>query len=129
MTGIADWTVLVIDDEQRHCDVLEKALSFEGATVYTAVNGQEGLEALTSVKPTFILLDLQMPVMSGWEMFKRLQEHPELRKIPVIALSANALAKDRALAIEMGFAGYIVKPFYLQDLFQDIQRYLGQPVS
>jgi two-component system, cell cycle response regulator DivK len=129
MTGPKDWTVLVIDDEQRHCDVLEKALSFEGATVYTALNGQEGLEALTNVAPTFILLDLQMPVMSGWDMFRYLQDHPEFCKIPVIALSANAMAKDRALALEMGFVGYILKPFYLQDLFQDIQRYLGQPVS
>ena len=116
------WTVIVIDDEPDNVGVARKVLEFSGAKVHTSNNGEEGLALLDHVQPTFILLDLSMPVMDGWEMFKRVRSNPTTEHIPVVALTAHAMSGDRERVLAAGFDGYIAKPFRLSTFMSEILR-------
>jgi CheY-like chemotaxis protein len=122
MSDASSWMVLIVDDEPDNRAIAEKVLSFSGAEVYTAENGAEGLKLLEGIKPSFILLDLSMPVMDGWEMFKLLRDNPKTEHIPVIALTAHAMAGDRDRVMAAGFHGYIAKPFRLSTFMSEIIR-------
>lgn len=123
---IHDWVVLIVDDEPDNVGVAQKVLSFNGAKVHIARNGLEGLAALEQLEPTFILLDLSMPEMDGWEMFARLRASPAVAGIPVIALTAHAMAGDREKVIRAGFNGYIAKPFRINSFLEDIRKCLSE---
>ena len=116
------WTVLLVDDEPDNRVIAEKVLGFGGAKVYTAVHGAEALTKLETISPSFILLDLSMPVMDGWEMIKVIRENERTASLPVIALTAHAMAGDREQVIEAGFDGYIAKPFRLGTFISDIKN-------
>ena len=118
---VKNWTVLIVDDQPDNLGVAEKVLSFYGATIHTAENGVEGLEVLGSVMPSFILLDLSMPKMNGWEMHEAIRKDPRWRFIPVIALTAHAMEEDREKVLEAGFNGYIAKPFRLSSFLNEIK--------
>lgn len=120
-----EWIVLIVDDEPDNVGVARKVLTFGGATVYVAHNGLEGLQLLETRKPTFILLDLSMPQMDGWEMLRTLRARQELASVPVIALTAHAMSGDRERVLEAGFNGYIPKPFRINSFLADIQRCLA----
>ncbi len=124
MGEVANWTVLIVDDEPDNLAVAEKVLTFGGAVVHTAGNGVEGLKVLEALNPapSFILLDLSMPQMDGWEMFNRIRTDPTTQDIPVIALTAHAMAGDRERVMEAGFDGYIAKPFRLSTFMSEILR-------
>jgi len=122
MGEVSGWTVLIVDDEPDNLAIAQKVLSFSGARVYTACNGEEGLKALETVTPSFILLDLSMPVMDGWEMFRQVRADANTQHIPVIALTAHAMAGDRERVMEAGFDGYIAKPFRLSTFMGEILR-------
>lgn len=119
---VAGWTVLIVDDEPDNLAVAQKVLTFGGAEVHTARSGVEGLQALARVRPSFILLDLSMPEMDGWEMLSRLRANPDTQPIPVVALTAHAMAGDRDRVMEAGFDGYIAKPFRLSTFMSEILR-------
>jgi CheY-like chemotaxis protein len=121
---VQNWVVLVVDNEQDNISVVEKVLSFAGAKVYSAMNGIEGLNLLETVSPTFILLDLSMPQMDGWEMLEKLRANPIIKHLPVIALTAHAMDGDKDRAMEAGFDGYIAKPFRINTLLATIQEAL-----
>lgn len=127
--NMANWTTLIVDDEPDNLKVAEKVLSFNGATVVTAVNGLEGLAALKEQDYTFILLDLSMPQMDGWEMFKALRKDEDFAHLPVIALTAHAMEGDREKALKLGFDGYITKPFRIDTLIKDIKAILVQSTT
>lgn len=120
------WTVLIVDDEPDNLGVAEKVLSFMGAKVHTAQDGLQGLAILEKVVPTFILLDLSMPRMDGWQMIERLRADPLTMTVPVIALTAHAMHGDKERALAAGFDGYIAKPFRLMTFFKEIQECLRQ---
>ncbi len=115
------WTVLIVDDEPDNRVIAEKVLLYSGAKVHTAVHGEDGLDKLEQLNPSFILLDLSMPVMDGWEMLKLLRSNSVTASIPVIALTAHAMAGDREKVMEAGFNGYIAKPFRLGSFIADIK--------
>jgi len=121
---IKDWTVLIVDDEPDNLGVAQKVLLFNGADVHIARNGLEGLTILNDITPTFILLDLSMPEMDGWEMFEKVRTMPNLLTVPVIALTAHAMAGDKERVLEAGFDGYISKPFRINTLLDEIQKCL-----
>ncbi len=123
------WKVLLVDDEPDNLGVAEKILSFKGAQVHTARNGEEGLEVLERIVPTFILVDLSMPKMDGWEMHRKLRENPTIAHVPVIALTAHAMGGDKDRVLAAGFDGYIAKPFRLVTFFTDIQQCLDHIVE
>jgi CheY-like chemotaxis protein len=118
------WSVLIVDDEPDNLGVAQKVLTFNGASVQVARNGVQGLAMLETFEPTFILLDLSMPEMDGWEMFRRLRAIDKMKRVPVIALTAHAMSGDRERVMEAGFDGYIAKPFRIDSFLNDIQSCL-----
>lgn len=118
---VDQWTVLIVDDEPNNLTVAQKVLSFGGAEVHIAGNGIEGLAVLANIKPTFVLLDISMPEMDGWEMFERIRAKSEFADMPVIALTAHVMEGDRKRIEEASFNGYIAKPFRIKAFMEDIQ--------
>ena len=104
------WEVVVLDDEEDSLEVAEITLTEYGANVYTASDGKQGLEAVNKVKPRFVISDLSMPEMDGWEFLSELKSAIQLQDIPVIALTAHAMRGDRERAITAGFHSYLTKP-------------------
>lgn len=106
------WEVLVVDDEPDSLEVATRMLKLAGATVVTASNGKDALEKVKShpSKFKFILSDLSMPDMDGWELLYLLKQQRDTLEIPVIALTAHAMAGDRDRGISAGFHNYITKP-------------------
>jgi CheY-like chemotaxis protein len=119
---ISKWSVLIVDDEQDNLTIAQKVLSFGGAKVHTARNGVEGMKILEEVLPSFILLDLSMPEMNGWDMLKAIKADLKYEHIPVIALTAHAMMGDRQKVMDAGFDGYIAKPFRLSTFTSEILR-------
>jgi adenylate cyclase len=85
---LSGWDVVVIDDEPDSLEVASRILRHYGANVHTAVNGKEGLALIRRVRPKFVVSDLSMPVMDGWEMLYEIQQDRFVAQIPVIALTA-----------------------------------------
>lgn len=119
--ALADWVILIVDDTPDNVIVAKTALEFHGATVHMANNGEEGLGILKDLRPTVILLDIRMPKMNGWAMFKSIRENPEMNATPVIAITAYSMEEDRKQILEAGFDGYISKPFDVFNFAQNIQ--------
>lgn len=120
--AIAEWVVLIVDDHPDNLTVAKAALSFFGAKVVTANSGQEGLDLLTTVQPNLMLLDLSMPVMSGWTLFETIRSDRNWDDVPIVALTAHAMTGDREKVLEAGFQGYVPKPFNVATLVKDIQK-------
>lgn len=120
--SINTWKILIIDDEPDNLNVAEKVLTFNGATVETATNGLEGLAKLKDNQYSFILLDLSMPHMDGWTMFETMRQDDTLKSIPVIALTAHAMDADKKRAKNMGFDGYITKPFRIDNFLENLRE-------
>jgi CheY-like chemotaxis protein len=115
--------ILVIDDETSIRDVLTEVLEDEGYGVVTAANGLEAISVLrqSSEPPCVILLDLMMPVMTGWEFRKEQQQDPALAAIPVVVLSATQNIKKEATTL--GAAAHIPKPINFVTLLATVERY------
>jgi CheY-like chemotaxis protein len=118
------WTVLIVDDEPDSLEVASTLLEMVGVEVLTASNGKEALEHLKTKRPKFIISDLSMPEMSGWEMLKHLKTDPTSQDIPVIALTAHAMRGDRDRAVEAGFHNYLSKPLRPETFINDLLRLL-----
>lgn len=122
--GAKSWVVLAVDDEQDNLSVIEKVLAYQGAEVYAAANGIEALRILERVMPTFVLLDLSMPQMDGWQTLEKIRENPALAHLPVIAVTAHVMEGDRETALAAGFDGYIAKPFRINTFLSHIHQSL-----
>jgi CheY-like chemotaxis protein len=107
---LENWYVLIVDDDVHSMDVARRILKFYGADVYTAANGLIALDIIQHVRPAFVVSDIEMPVMDGWEFVQRLKNNRETMDIPVIALTAYAMIGDREKAMAAGFHNYISKP-------------------
>jgi two-component system, cell cycle response regulator DivK len=118
---IPTWTVLLVDDEPDNLGVAQQILQHFGAKVYTASNGEEALSLLKTISPTFIVADLSMPKMDGWELLTHIRSNPLIASIPVIALTAHAMRGDREKALSAGFDQYITKPFRLHSFLQELE--------
>ncbi len=118
------WTILIVDDEPDNLEVIAQSLDFFGATVKTAKDGLLGLKLLETYEANLILLDLSMPNMDGWQMRAKVKENPQTSQIPVIALTAHAMAGDRERALEAGFDGYLTKPVNVPTLVSDVKKVL-----
>ncbi|HEX2905266.1 MAG TPA: response regulator [Phototrophicaceae bacterium] len=117
---LQDWKVLVVDDDPDSLDVAARLLRFYSADVTTATNGKEGLAAVRASRPRFIISDLSMPEMDGWEMLFELKNNRATQEIPVIALTAHAMFGDRDRAISAGFHNYLTKPLTPATFMKDL---------
>ena len=104
------WDIVVIDDEPDSLEVARYILDFYGANVHTAINGKEGIALVEKIRPRFVISDLSMPEMDGWEFLSKLKSAISTQNIPVIALTAHAMKGDRERAISAGFYNYLTKP-------------------
>lgn len=121
---LENWSVVVIDDEHDSLEVASYILDFYGAVVHTAANGADGLKLIKSTKPRFVISDLSMPVMDGWELVDKMRRDPGLQEIPMIALTAHAMIGDREKAIAAGFHNYLTKPLTASTFINDLLRLL-----
>ncbi|MEQ8190311.1 MAG: response regulator [Candidatus Eremiobacterota bacterium] len=116
--------VLVIDDEIFISRMIKITLEAKDYEVIVAKDGTEGLEKAFKEKPDVILLDIMMPVYDGFYILGKLKEKDETRAIPVIMLTSMARPQDITRAMELGSAGYVMKPFEYEDLISSIENAL-----
>ena len=116
--------ILLIEDDEMNRDMLSRRLIRRGYEVAIAIDGQQGVDMATSDKPDLILMDMSLPIMDGWDATRRLKAKPETQAIPVVALTAHAMASDRAKAMEAGCDDYDTKPVELPRLLEKIERLL-----
>ena len=122
-------TILIVEDNEMNRDMLSRRLERRGYTVLIAVDGQTGLDLARTGAPDLILMDMSLPVVDGWEATRRLKADPALRHIPVIALTAHAMADDRQNALGAGCNDYDTKPIELPRLLGKIEALLPAPLQ
>ncbi|MDQ0345680.1 response regulator [Ancylobacter vacuolatus] len=119
--------ILLVEDNEMNRDMLSRRLARNGFEVVIAVNGQEGVDLALSEKPALILMDMSLPVLDGWEATRQVKANPETAAIPVIALTAHAMASDREQAMAAGCDDFDTKPVELPRLLEKIKARLGLP--
>jgi CheY-like chemotaxis protein len=117
--------ILLVEDNEMNRDMLSRRLVRCGYEVVIAEDGARGVAMATSDRPDLILMDMSLPVIDGWEATRRIKATPELRKVPIIALTAHAMATDRTKALEAGCEDYDTKPIELQRLLGKIETLLA----
>ena len=118
--------ILLVEDNEMNRDMLSRRLIRKGYEITIAVDGEEGVEKAISLKPDLILMDMSLPKIDGWEATRQVKANPETQKIPVIALTAHAMAEDREKALSAGCDEYDTKPVELPRLLEKIQAMLDQ---
>jgi CheY-like chemotaxis protein len=122
--------ILYVEDNDDNVYMLKMRLELLGQfEVVVAEDGEKGCDAALSEKPDLILMDLDLPVIDGWEATRRLKANPETCGIPVIALSAHALAGSREKALEAGCDDFETKPVEFERLLAKIHRALKGPAN
>ncbi len=119
--------LLLVEDNEMNRDMLSRRLEKRGFQVVLAVDGQQGVEMAQSESPDLILMDMSLPVLDGWEATRRIKAEPKTHAIPIIALTAHAMAGDREKALGAGADDYDIKPIELSRLLEKIQTLLQQP--
>jgi len=117
--------VLVVEDNEMNRDMLSRRLIRRGFQVIFAVDGQQGVDLARSERPDIILMDMSLPIIDGWEATRRVKSDDATRAVPVIGLTAHAMAGDREKAIEAGCDDYDTKPVELERLIGKMERLLG----
>ncbi len=118
--------ILLVEDDEMNRDMLSRRLERRGYHVVMAIDGGQGLRLAQSEAPDLILMDMSLPVLDGWQATRRLKAAPETRTIPILALTAHAMAADRAKALQVGCDDYDVKPIEFVRLLGKIQALLAQ---
>lgn len=119
-------TLLIVEDNEANRDMLSRRLIKKGFEIKMAVNGQEGIEKANEWMPDLILMDMSLPIIDGWEATRRLKADPATQEIPVIALTAHAMAGDKQKALAAGCDDYDTKPVDLKRLLTKINRFVGE---
>ena len=119
--------LLLIEDNEESRDGLSRHLRRRGYEVLTAADGRQGLEVARAGAPDLVLMDMSLPVLDGWEATRQLKADPRTRHVPVIALTAHAMAGDREKALAAGCDEYDTKPVEFARLLGKIQGLLGGP--
>ncbi|HEX4996828.1 MAG TPA: response regulator [Terriglobia bacterium] len=117
--------VLVVEDNEMNRDMLSRRLSRRGFDVVIAVDGAQGVQLARAATPDLILMDMSLPVLDGWDATRQLKADESTRTIPVIALTAHAMAGDRDKAMNAGCDDYDTKPIDLTRLLHKINKLLG----
>jgi two-component system cell cycle response regulator DivK len=118
--------VLVVDDSPDGREMLTEYLIFRGFEVVAVADGESALARVRDRHPALILMDLQMPGLSGWDATRQLKAHPETQDIIVIALTAHAMMRDEGIARQAGCDGFIPKPFDIKSVGNVVTELLAR---
>ncbi|MGG1663366.1 response regulator [Brevibacillus sp. NRS-1366] len=113
-------TILLVEDNEMNRDMLSRRLTRKGFRVITAVDGKQSIDLAIQQRPDLILMDLSLPVMDGWEATRLLKHAVETKEIPVIALTAHAMAGDEEEAYRAGCDDFDTKPIVMERLLEKI---------
>lgn len=125
MTRVGTARILIVEDNEVNRDMLSRRLIRKGYDIVLALDGREGVEMAQSQRPDLILMDMSLPVLSGWEATKQIKSCYATMKIPVIALTAHAMSADREEALDAGCDDFDTKPVELDRLLQKITSLLS----
>ena len=116
--------ILIIEDNFDNLTLIRLLVEKQGFEVLVALDGQEGLNLARSIKPDLIALDLDMPVMDGWELIRQAKDDPNIQDIPIVVVTAHLLPGERNRVFKAGGSGYVSKPFKVKELVDEIQKNL-----
>ena len=116
--------ILLVEDEEDNMQILRDLLT-SGYEIDEAVNGEKALAAVAKQRPDLILMDIQLPVMDGYEATRRIKADPALRSIPIIAITSYALGEDEKRARAAGCDDFVAKPYSPRELLAKIREYLS----
>jgi CheY-like chemotaxis protein len=119
--------ILLVEDNEMNRDMLSRRLARRGYEVVIATDGAQAVAMAESEAPALILMDMSLPVLDGWEATRRIKANPALRAIPIIALTAHAMAGDREKALGAGCDDYDTKPIEMPRLLEKIDALLARP--
>jgi CheY-like chemotaxis protein len=118
--------ILIVEDKASSRELLRTVLEQLGYAVIEAGDGDEALRQVRRQTPDLVLMDLQMPARNGYDVLQEIRKDPGLARLPVVAVTANAMPGDEAKVLAAGFTGYIAKPVALAHLRSEVNRILGQ---
>lgn len=122
-------TVLLVEDNEDNRTIYTTILRHYGHEVHEAATGEEGILMARKHKPGVILMDVAMPGIDGWEATRRLKADPETASIPVVALTAHAMAEDRQRAVDAGCESYLAKPVEPRRVVEEVERLLARATA
>ena len=117
--------ILVVEDQEDNRQILRDLLSNAGFEMIEAEDGQQALTQAAKHKPDLILMDIQLPLLDGYEATRRIKANPALRTVPLIAVTSYALSGDDVKAFEAGCDAYVTKPFVPRQLLAKVREYLA----
>jgi len=117
--------ILVVEDQEDNRRILRDLLTSNGYDLVEAENGEQALEMAERRRPDLILMDVQIPLLDGYEVTRRLKADPVLRAIPIIVVTSYALSGDESKARAAGCNGYVSKPYSTRQLLAKIQEYIA----
>jgi len=116
--------ILIVEDQEDNRAIMRDVLSSAGYDLIEAVNGEDGVKLAHSERPDLILMDIQLPIIDGYEATRRIKGSAELKSIPIIAVTSYALSGDQTKARAAGCDGYVSKPFSPRELLARVREYL-----
>jgi DNA-binding response OmpR family regulator len=121
--------ILVIEDDRAVSELLTHILEGQNYEVSAAYDGIEGLNKVKSFEPELIILDINMPLMDGWQLLQALQSSPKTMSVPILMCTERTLMKEVEQALAMGASGYIMKPFSTERVLSKVNDALGPSIS
>ena len=115
--------ILVVEDQEDNRQILRDLLGNAGYELTEAENGEEAIAAVAKRRPDLILMDIQLPVMDGYTATRRIRTNPDLKSVPIIAVTSYALAGDEDKALAAGCDGYVTKPYSPRELLAKVRAY------
>lgn len=121
--------ILVVEDAAASKEIFQIAIQSKDTDILIASDGEEGVRLAFEKKPDVILLDMMLPIISGYEAAERIKANPETAHIPIIAVTARAMDPERERALAAGCSHFIAKPFRLSEIRDAIDKFLGRRVA
>ena len=116
--------ILIVEDNEKNLKLVRDVLEVKGFATVEAGTGEDGIKLAAERKPDLILMDIQLPGISGIEALKAVRADPKTASIPVVAVTASVMQQDRKLITEAGFDGYVAKPINIKEFLEAVRTVL-----
>ena len=123
---MANELILIVEDNPKNLKLVRDTLQVKGYQTIEAGTGEEGVQLAREQHPALVLMDIQLPGISGVEAFRRLREDPTTRTIPVVAVTASVMAQERQKVMAAGFDGFQGKPISVRELLETVRQILDK---